>query len=134
ASVEGTHAVGHRPATSLKTARRRRCRGRGRGRSCEQSGGSGMDSDATRRSGYAPVVLGPNQPDGRPYLGGAGIARFRGTAQPSPHSPEDFVASTTEVFAGGGVGLTILPDGRRLRDAVIADPIGFLGEEHVRRF
>ena len=93
-----------------------------------------MDPQATRRAGYAPVVLGPNQPDGRPYRGGAGIARFRSTAQSSPFTPEDFVASTTEVFAGGGVGLTILSDGRSLRDAVIADPIGFLGEEHVQRF
>ncbi|KRC51959.1 hypothetical protein ASE16_02515 [Leifsonia sp. Root227] len=90
--------------------------------------------DTSRGSAYAPLILAPNQPDHRPYRGGAGIARFRGTAQPSPYSPEDFVASTTEIFAGGGIGLTILPDGRSLRDAVIADPIGFLGEDHVRRY
>ncbi|WP_431220083.1 class I mannose-6-phosphate isomerase [Leifsonia xyli] len=81
-----------------------------------------------------PLLLGPNQPLDRPYRGGAGIARFRGTEQPSPFTPEDFVGSTTEVFAGGGIGLTILPDGRTLRDAVAADPVGFLGEEHVTRF
>lgn len=81
-----------------------------------------------------PLLLGPNQPLDRPYRGGAGIARFRGTAQPSPFTPEDFVGSTTEVFAGGGVGLTVLPDGRTLRDAVAADPMFYLGEEHVGRF
>jgi mannose-6-phosphate isomerase len=80
------------------------------------------------------LLLGPNQPLDRPYRGGAGIARFRGTAQPSPFTPEDFVGSTTEIFAGGGVGLTILPDGRSLRDAVDADPVAYLGEEHVGRF
>lgn len=80
-----------------------------------------------------PLLLGPNQPLDRPYRGGAGIARFRGTEQPSPFTPEDFVGSTTEVFAGGGVGLTVLPDGTTLRDAVAADPVRFLGEEHVHR-
>lgn len=82
----------------------------------------------------APVVLGPNQPLDRPYLGGAGIARFRGTPHADAHTPEDFVGSTTEVHAGCGVGFTTLPDGPVLRDAIHLDPIGFLGEEHVAAF
>ncbi|WP_349627048.1 hypothetical protein [Leifsonia sp. C5G2] len=81
-----------------------------------------------------PLLLGPNQPLDRPYRGGAGIARFRGTPQPSEFMPEDFVGSTTQIFAGGGIGLTVLPDGRTLRDAVDADPVAYLGEEHVGRF
>ncbi len=81
-----------------------------------------------------PLLLGPNQPLDRPYRGGAGIARFRGTPQPGESVPEDFVASTTEIWSGGGVGLTVLPDGRTLRDAVLADPVHFLGEEHLHRF
>lgn len=89
--------------------------------------------DAARRAALAPLALGPNQPDDRPYRGGAGIARFRGTVQRSPYTPEDFVASTTEVFAGGGIGLTVLDDGRTLRDAIAADPVGYLGGQHVSR-
>lgn len=82
----------------------------------------------------APILLGPNQPLARPYRGGAGIARFRGTAHLDEFTPEDFVGSTTEVHAGGGVGLSRLPDGTLLRDAIAHDPVGFLGDEHVRRF
>lgn len=81
-----------------------------------------------------PIVLGPNQPAERPYRGGAGIARLRGVEQPSPYSPEDFVASTVEVFAGDGVGLTRLEDGRTLREAIEADPTGYLGADHVECF
>lgn len=90
-----------------------------------------------------PIVLGPNQPPARPYRGGAGIAAFRGAsphstaldsaARPSDFLPEDFVGSTTEVF-GGGAGLTRLPDGRILRDAIERDPLAYLGETHVGRF
>jgi mannose-6-phosphate isomerase len=82
----------------------------------------------------APIVLPANQPRPRAYRGGAGIARFRGVPDVGPYAPEDFVASTTEVFGGGGVGLTTLPDGRLLRDAIAQDPAGYLGEEHTLRF
>ncbi len=82
---------------------------------------------------HEPAVLGPNQPE-RFYRGGAVIARFRGIPQPSLYSPEDFVGSTTEVFGSGGAGLSRLPDGTVLRDAVLADPLGYLGPDHVARF
>ncbi|MGT2426478.1 class I mannose-6-phosphate isomerase [Amnibacterium kyonggiense] len=81
-----------------------------------------------------PIVLGPNTPAERPYRGGAGIAELRGVPLPDEWRPEDFVASTTEVAGGHGIGLTVLPDGRLLRDAVEADPVGWLGSDHVERY
>jgi mannose-6-phosphate isomerase len=48
--------------------------------------------------------------------------------------PEDLVGSTTELASGNGDGLTRLPDGGTLRDAIAADPLGYLGAEHVERF
>ena len=81
----------------------------------------------------APIALGPNQP-AHFYRGGAGIARLRGIAQPSANSPEDWVGSTTEMFGRPGVGLTHLDSGETLRDAIAADPDGFLGADHVARY
>ncbi len=80
-----------------------------------------------------PLAFGPNLPE-RFYRGGAGIARFRGIEQAAPNIPEDFIASTTEVFGGGGIGLSALDDGTVLRDAVAANPVGFLGQAHAARF
>jgi mannose-6-phosphate isomerase len=79
----------------------------------------------------APIALGVNAPEHRPYRGGLGISRFRGIGPLTEHSPEDFVASSTEVFSGEGVGLTTLDDGRPLRDAIAADPLAWLGPEQV---
>lgn len=79
------------------------------------------------------VELEPHQISPRPYLGGSGIARFRGTAHHDPYTPEDFIGSTTEVH-GGGVGLTNLPDGTLLRDAIANDPLAYLGESHASTF
>ena len=91
-----------------------------------------------RHARIAPVALGPNQPGARPYRGGAGIARFRrtpsGAASADEWTPEDFVASTTEVFAGGGVGLTTLPNGVVLRDDLALAPAAYLGDQHLAAF
>jgi mannose-6-phosphate isomerase len=81
----------------------------------------------------APIVLAPNQP-AHFYRGGAGIARFRGTPQPSPYSPEDWVGSATSIFARPDAGLTRLPGGETLRAAIAAAPDGFLGPDHVARY
>ena len=81
-----------------------------------------------------PVILPSNRPAERFYLGGARISAFRGESGSAPREPEDWIGSTTTVNGESEVGLTRLPDGRLLRDAVEADPVGWLGEAHVRRW
>lgn len=88
----------------------------------------------TERTNLRPVILGPNQPADRFYAGGPRIADLRGLYDMRTHVPEDWVASTTSLFGQVGVGLTRLPDGELLRDAIAADPLGWLGREHVERF
>lgn len=80
-----------------------------------------------------PIVLGPNQIH-RFYRGGEAIARFRGIAHRDDFAPEDWVGSATAVFGSEPVGMTMLPDGRSLAEAIEADPEGFLGAEHAERF
>ena len=77
-----------------------------------------------------PVVLPPN---GIPrfYLGGPEIAALRGTEPAGDRVPEDWVGSTTTVFGDDELGLSRLPDGRLLRDAAAADPVGFFGPDHA---
>ncbi|MCP2341640.1 class I mannose-6-phosphate isomerase [Actinomadura rupiterrae] len=80
-----------------------------------------------------PLPLPANQPR-HFYRGGEAIARFRGVRPPDDHRPEDWVGSATGRIDDASAGVTVLPDGRRLPDAVAADPAGWLGPEHVRRF
>jgi mannose-6-phosphate isomerase len=80
-----------------------------------------------------PIVLGANQPP-RFYKGGASIAAFRGDPPPTDNRPEDWVGSATTLFGAERDGLTVLPDGRLLRDAIAADPESFLGADHAARF
>ena len=87
----------------------------------------------------APVVLPPNQL-ARFYRGGARIKQLRGpsadagASDPAAGGPEDWVGSTTTALGADTAGLSRLPDGSYLRDAIEQDPIGFLGPEHVRRW
>ncbi|GAA1488044.1 carbohydrate kinase [Brachybacterium sacelli] len=81
-----------------------------------------------------PAHLDRNQPPGRFYRGGARIAAFREVAVHGEFEPEDWVGSTTEVTGEPGLGLSVLPDGRLLRDAIAADPVAWLGAEHVAAF
>jgi mannose-6-phosphate isomerase len=80
------------------------------------------------------AVLPSNRPADRFYRGGRRITDLRGDQPAGSHEPEDWVASTTHVFGQPGVGETVLPDGRTLRSAVEADPVGWLGEAHVARW
>lgn len=79
-----------------------------------------------------PIALEANQPR-QFYRGGAAIAAFRRRAD-ADRGPEDWVASTTTQFGKDEPGLTRLPDGRWLRDAVAADPVSWLGAEHAAEF
>ncbi|MEU5693669.1 mannose-6-phosphate isomerase [Actinosynnema sp. NPDC020468] len=79
-----------------------------------------------------PVALPANQPE-QFYRGGAAIAALRGLPA-GDGGPEDWVASTTTRFGHEESGLSRLPDGRWLRSAVAADPLTWLGHEHVNAF
>jgi len=80
------------------------------------------------------VELPANQPPDRFYLGGERIAAFRGTRVDSARVPEDWIASTTTLAGSATLGLTTLPGGGTLREAVAADPVGWLGPDHLERF
>jgi mannose-6-phosphate isomerase len=80
-----------------------------------------------------PLHLAANQPP-RFYRGGDAIARFRGAEPREDHVPEDWVGSTTPILGSAPLGLTTLPDGRLLRDAIVTEPEQFLGPEHMAAF
>lgn len=77
-----------------------------------------------------PLVLQPNLPDTF-YRGSGRLAEFR--RRPLPDLPEDWIASCTTRFGGGRSGISPLPDGRLLTDAVDADPVGWLGPDRGNR-
>lgn len=79
-----------------------------------------------------PLVLPPNSIP-RFYRGGAAIAALRGLDPAPEREPEEWVGSTTTAFGEQELGLSRLPDGRLLRDAVADDPVGFLGPDHTER-
>ena len=66
------------------------------------------------------------------YAGGERIAALRGT-EPADHTPEEWLGAANTTFDGSR-GLSRLPDGRLVRDALEAEPEAFLGPEHVARF
>lgn len=83
----------------------------------------------------SPVLLDANTPQ-RFYRGGRKIQSFRGLpvgAGFDDRRPEDWLASTTRLFAEGGDGLTVLPEGVTLAAALDQHPEAWLGAEHVAR-
>lgn len=80
------------------------------------------------------VRLPSNRPPERFYRGGARITALRGEPVAGEREPEDWIASTTTVRGEAEQGLSRLPDGRLLRDAIEDDPVHWLGEEHVARW
>jgi mannose-6-phosphate isomerase len=79
------------------------------------------------------VKLAPNQLH-HFYRGGEAIARFRGVDFDDEYAPEDWVGSTASIMGENGRGLSTLPDGRLLRDAILADAEDFLGPVHAARY
>jgi mannose-6-phosphate isomerase len=80
-----------------------------------------------------PIELAPNQVH-QFYRGGEAIASFRGIPSTDDHAPEDWVGSTATMFGANGAGLSALPDGRLLRDAIAADPVAYLGPAHAAQY
>ena len=81
-----------------------------------------------------PLALPSNRPPERFYRGGSRISAFRGELRDAPREPEDWIGSVTTVSGDPALGLTHLPDGTLLRDAVAADPVAWLGADHVDRW
>jgi mannose-6-phosphate isomerase len=81
-----------------------------------------------------PQLLPPN-PLHHFYAGGARIAALRGLELADDHMPEEWLGAVNTTFAAAnGRGLSRLGDGKLVRDAIAADPEGWLGAEHVARF
>jgi mannose-6-phosphate isomerase len=80
-----------------------------------------------------PVKLPPN-PIRHFYRGGPAIAALRGIDVGGDHSPEEWIGSATTLFGETERGLSHLPDGTLVRDALKANPEQWLGADHVKRF
>lgn len=79
-----------------------------------------------------PQLLPVNQFD-HFYAGGDRIGALRG-GPGGPMRPEEWIASTTARFGQELSGLSILADGTLLRAQVAADPLAWLGSDHVAAF
>ena len=70
------------------------------------------------------------------YRGGSAIDELRGTTPGAGGAflPEDWVGSTTTAFGSAADGLTRLEGGATLREAIEADPEGYLGRRHAEAY
>lgn len=80
------------------------------------------------------LALPSNRPPARFYRGGSRITAFRGEPDAGSNEPEDWVASATTLAGEQRLGLTTLPDGRVLADAIRDDPEHWLGPEHLEAY
>ena len=79
-----------------------------------------------------PFFLPSNQFD-HFYRGGDRIGALR-DGPGGPMRPEEWIGSTVTRFGMREEGLSRLPDGSFLRDAISSDPLAWLGREHVEAF
>lgn len=63
------------------------------------------------------------------YAGGPALSAWRGIAAVGDRSPEEWVGATVARFGEPDLGPARLADGTLLRDAVLADPLGWLGRD-----
>src|SRR5262245_8187205 len=79
----------------------------------------------------APTLLPANQVE-HFYRGGDRIATLRGAGAPGgPNRPEEWIASMPTMTSSSTKGLSLLPGGVSLYDAVVSDPVSWLGQAHV---
>ena len=79
-----------------------------------------------------PTKLPSNQFD-HFYRGGDRIGALR-HGPGGPMRPEEWIGSVTTRFGEAEQGLSKLPDGTFLKDAIASDPIAWLGDEHFSHF
>jgi mannose-6-phosphate isomerase len=79
-----------------------------------------------------PQLLPPNQIE-HFYRGGDRITALRGGSG-ALYRPEEWIASVTTMAGQTALGLSRLSDGTLLRDAIAADPKGWLGPAHVAAY
>ena len=84
------------------------------------------------QSSTTPAKLPSNQFD-HFYRGGNRIGALR-HGPGGPMRPEEWIGSITTRFGEAEQGLSHLADGTLLRDAIKADPDGWLGPDHVKNF
>jgi mannose-6-phosphate isomerase len=63
------------------------------------------------------------------YAGGPALSAWRGIAPVGDRSPEEWVGATAARFGAPDLGPARLADGTSLRDAVVEDPLGWLGRD-----
>jgi mannose-6-phosphate isomerase len=79
-----------------------------------------------------PTLLPVNQFD-HFYRGGDRIGALR-HGPGGPQRPEEWIGSTTARFGQAPQGFSVLADGRVLIEAIEADPVAWLGPDHIARY